>query len=215
MRPEFGSVQADWSDRTAYIIGGGASLKGFDFDVLRDEFTIGPNAAALRLNTDVFITVDRNFYKNQTDEIETYVRGGGEAYVSLDSGHKYHRLIDGVTYLQHQRGTGMSPRPEIMYGLHSGYAAVNLAFVAGCKDIRLLGFDMHYKTGESHWHGGYDWHREKNDRLVRRWAVAFDEAIEDFRAAGVYVTNYVGPIGSMITCLPTEPLESLLEDLAA
>jgi len=211
--PELGKIEEVDRSEPAFIIGGGNSLRDFDFSVLQGRTTYGANDAAIRLKTDVLVTIDRNYYRHRSDAIEQFVEDGGTAYVAMDRTHKYERLIDGVTYLHRLRGTGMSLQPDILYGLNSGYAALNAAVLEGRKHIILMGFDMQHDSGRSHWFDGYPWHRVKNDRLIRRWAVAFTEAVEDLRANGVQVYNCVGPTGSAITAFPTMDLDEMAERL--
>lgn len=213
MTPELGKIEQVDRHGPAFIVGGGDSLRDFDFSLLKGRATYGANDAAIKLKTDVFVTIDRNYYKNRTEDIKQFVKGGGTAYVAMDRAHVYEELIDGVTYLHRTRGTGMSLQPDVLYGLNSGYATLNAALLEGRKEIILLGFDMHHKSGKSHWFDGYSWHRNKGDRLVRRWAGAFTEAVEDLRANGVQVVNCVGPLGSTVTAFPTMDIADLQERL--
>lgn len=58
--------------------------------------------------------------------------------------------------LRNDGNDGISRRPNaIRTGLNSGYQALQIAIAAGAVRVILLGYDMHYPGGVSHWHGGH------------------------------------------------------------
>ena len=182
-----------------YVIGGGPSLVGFDFDHLPSGFRIGANKSAWLANCDAFITVDKNFHKNFRKEIEAF---DGLKFASRNADAP----IDGVTYLQHERSDGFSTDPTKITGSNSGYAALNLAYQLGYTEIALLGFDFMWIDGKSHFHNGYAGQNRQTNRYLGNWAKTFSTIPMD----GLRITNFVGPRGSGITAFPTRPLEDLI-----
>ena len=64
----------------------------------------------------------------------------------------------------------------LAYGGNSGFSAIHLAILFGCKRIILAGFDMHLKNG-IHWHGKHNEDRKlKNpdEFCLARWAAKLD-----------------------------------------
>lgn len=52
--------------------------------------------------------------------------------------------------------TELSENPNGLHtGTNSGYQAINIAVLAGAKRILLLGYDMRFPGGKSHWHSGH------------------------------------------------------------
>jgi hypothetical protein len=66
--------------------------------------------------------------------------------------------------------------PPIAYGKHSGFQAINLAFLHGHRDVWLLGYDMGYEPDSpKHFFGE---HPQKINRVSR-----YDDWIEHFKKA--------------------------------
>jgi hypothetical protein len=184
-----------------YVIGGGPSLKGFDFGRLPQGYRIGANKSAWLANADCFITVDKNFHKKFRKEIGDF---NGAKYASLNEDEP----IEGVTYLTHERSNGLSTDPTRITGSNSGYAALNLAYQKGYGEIALLGFDFKWTDNQSHFHDGYIGQSKNTNRFLATWARAFDTIPP--MLGDVKVINFVGPQGSNITAFPTRPLEDLI-----
>lgn len=185
----YGEVTGDWSDRPVYVIGAGPSLKGFDFSVL-DGYTVGANKSAIVASTDVLVSIDWKFQEKFWKEIMDFP---GEKYLTIMAKTKV-TYVPGAVYLQSAREGSLSSNPSITIGLNSGYAALNVAFLKGAKDIRLLGFDMQIDTVK-HFHGGYEWDKSKG-ASYNSWARRFKFAKTKLQECNVKVTNYVGPKGS-------------------
>jgi hypothetical protein len=191
--------------KVCYVIASGPSLIGFDFDRLPEGFRIGANRSAWLANCDALVTVDRNFHRKERDRIETF---GANAYVALPDHQDV--IIPGVTYWNYARCMeGLTFLPHTLAGSNSGFAAFNLAVQLGYTDIALLGFDMKWEGGRSHFHDGYG-QRHGVDRNLGVWAKAFDSAARQLSSTDITVTNFIGPLGSRVKAFPTAPLEELL-----
>lgn len=189
--------------RPCYVIGGGPSLTGFDFDTLPEGYRIGANKVGWLADCDALVTVDRNFHRFYSGQLSAFP---GEVYVAIDG--DYERL-PGVTYWVHRRDEGFALKCGFLCGSNSGYAALNLAFLLGFKEIALLGFDFMWDEDRSHFHDGYTKQSRNVDRQLGNWVRSFKDAAPQLKAAGVSVTNFVGPKGSRLTTFPLAPLEDL------
>lgn len=188
-----------------YVIASGPSLIGFDFDALPDGFRIGANRSAWLAKCDAFCTVDKNFHMRERERIAAF---GANAHVSLRD--STYTPISGVTYWNHARNLeGLAFATQTLAGSNSGFGAFNLAVQLGYTEIALLGFDMKWDGGRSHFHEGYN-QNFSVDRRLGNWAMAFDAAAKQLRGKGVNVTNFVGPMGSRIKAFPTAPLGDLI-----
>jgi hypothetical protein len=93
-------------------------------------------------------------------------------------------------------------------GQNSGYQAINFAYLAGCRRILLLGFDMRASArGKTHWHP---------DHPAKTPPSCFSGYLQAFRRlsrkkpADLEIINCTP--GSALTCFPMVTLESALSD---
>lgn len=187
-----------------YVIASGPSLLGFDFDALPEGTRIGANRSSWLANCDLLVTVDKNFHRKERERITEF---GDRAYVALSE--KFEEYPD-VNYWAYAPGLpGLALAPNTLGGSNSGFAALNLAVQLGFTEIALLGFDYRWVQGRSHFHEGYN-QRAHIERQLHQWSRAHDNAAPQLRAKGVNVTNFVGPMGSMVKAYPTAPLSDLL-----
>jgi len=214
----FTTLKGDWSQWPVYILGGGPSLMDFDFSRLFGAgLLVGVNKGAFKryapslvADCDVMVTLDQHFVRQHRAEIQAFVDEGGEAILIMPPSENGHRPVEGATYLYRRRNQGLSDNPADIYGVNSGYAALNAAYLMGAKEIGLLGFDMaRAADGRTHHHEGYAWHNPDSHRMMDRWATNFEMARQQLDDAGVHVTNFVGTPRSKVTAFETAPLSDL------
>lgn len=177
-------------------------MKGFDFSYL-DGYKIGANKSAIVANCDCLVSIDRAYAERSTKEVREF---RGEVILGYGRPDLVKGKLPNATYVKWNRAKGLSNNPEVIHGLNSGYAALNVAYLKGAKSIALLGFDM--KMGSTkHFHEGYSW--DSGAGNYKAWATLFDDAAKILGAKGIEVFNYVGPEGSALGQFPTRPLEEL------
>lgn len=187
-----------------YVIASGPSLLGFDFDALPGGTRIGANRSAWLANCDILCTVDKNFHRKEADRIKAF---GSRAYVAISDKHDPYPDVNYWAYSPALPGLALAP--NTLGGSNSGFAALNLAMHLGYTEIALLGFDYKWLQGRSHFHEGYN-QRQHTERRLHQWSRAHDHAAGQLASRGVRVTNFVGPMGSMVKAYPTAPLSDLL-----
>jgi hypothetical protein len=146
-----------WRKHRCFLIGGGESLRGFDFSQLDGELTIGINKAfQAHPNFTINYAMDSILYdailKGQYVEQWNAFKGIRLFLTPMEikqfgpEVHLIRRIID--FKISHDLNTG------IYGGKNSGLGAIMLAVVFGSNPIYLLGYDMKAKE-HSHWHEGY------------------------------------------------------------
>lgn len=140
--------EAKWEGDDAFIIGGGPSLRDFDWKLLKDELTIGCNNAYV-LGADVCkicIFGDAKWFRKHRDKLAEY-----KGVLFTNSKQFSHTKIEWL-WTMPRKAKGLGAR-ALGWNSNTGAAAVNLALVLGAKRIFLLGFDMHLsEDGNPNWH---------------------------------------------------------------
>lgn len=192
-----------------YIVGGGTSLRGFDFDRVRDKgLLLGVNDGAYYADAPVLFSLDASYARKRWH----YIKSHPEPYLALPEAHEARHFegAEGVQFYERRRGEGLSEDGRYIFGVNSGFGALNLAYHKGAKFIVLLGFDM--KTddnGDIHFHQGYPWEADakRTARYYEKWARPFETVAKQLDRAGVEVWN-ASPI-SRIEAFPKCRLEDL------
>lgn len=192
----FATVLPDgsWKGQRCFIIGGGPSLKGFDFERLRGERVIAINKAfASCMFADVLYFMDYiHFYGNITEG-----RFGPEYLEKWKSftGIKAHAdsrrrdLPDTywINLSSYQYGVSTSQKRGLYRGSNCGYGALNLAVLMGANPIYLLGYDMKHDGKTTHFHEGY-W-RTAQPKALREFIAEFGGIRNDLKARRIKVIN--------------------------
>lgn len=172
----------DFTKRAIAIIGGGSSLRGFDFTALpagsiaiNRALEFVPQAECLWWN-------DAQFWRDNRAAIMAH-----RARFKLALWEQYAggELPDPIIRIAASGVDGFDPTPGyVRHGRNSGYSAVHFAASAGARLIVLFGFDM---AGD-HFHSGYDI-RPPADRFDSIWLPEFPGLARALAARGVQVLN--------------------------
>lgn len=212
MIPSFGEVGPPfWDDATAFLLGGGPSLTGFDFNRLLGLGHIcAVNQAMFGSPCECGVTVDHSFVRNRVDQLRDFAKHK-PLYLCL--GNEWWKSdlpeIEGAIYLQSCGNAGISRNPRLLNkGATSGYLALGVAVAKRAREIVLLGYD--YKTigGAHHYHNTYPWHHNANDQSWSIWARRYGAASVDCRNMGIKVFN--ASLESELECFPKISLEDAL-----
>jgi hypothetical protein len=154
-----------WRGQRCFIVGGGPSLKGFDFERLRDERVIAVNKAFYDAPfADIVFGMDRSFIDNimagKLNKDGKDYRQAFEVFVGIKlwldvSNYSYPPGIYSIPSAG-EIGWTKSLGEGLYHGQNSGYGALNLAMVLGADPIYLLGYDCSRgPAGEKNYHDGY------------------------------------------------------------
>jgi hypothetical protein len=112
----------------------------------------------------------------------------------------------GLRYTPGTRGEGLG-KLCIHAGGSSGYMAVGLAYFLGAAEIYLLGFDMQFTNGQSHWHGDHINAGNPTPDVMKIWAQRFIPIYEDLKCIGIPLVNCTR---ETIMTIPRKSLEDVL-----
>jgi len=184
VKVQYSAVPKMFTGETIYIIGGGHSLKNFNFDSLVGRKTIAINKAILyHEKADVLYWTDGRFYTWFKNNIDSY-KGLKFALKPLNA------YTPDIQVLKKGKQYGLETDPQILaHGFNSGYAAINLAYHLGAARIILLGFDMCNDGVISHFHDGYPTKPAGEHIYKDKFLPGFKQLGLDLRAAGVQVMN--------------------------
>lgn len=165
---KFTRVEPIFKNETIYLIGGGPSLKNFDWIRLSGKKTIAINKAFLHHQTaDVMYWTDTRFYTWHKHEIDSFK---GLKYTIRKGLYE-----DDIMLLKRGAKHGLSKANDTLaHGNNSGYAAINLAYHLGAKNIVLLGYDMGNVGKESHFHDGYPTKATSNEVYTNQFLPGFN-----------------------------------------
>ena len=179
-----------------FVVGGGPSLNGFDFNQLNGFDTIAVNKAVEYIpNPTYFITTDYSYFVKAALPIERISQKAKHTYFVANMAHDYMsykngKVIDtrrnfvyhdlyqysGVIESTKTDGFGLS-LSEFSNGGNSGHCGIQLALLLGYRKIYLLGFDLNV-DGQTHFHQAYrnvDQVSFKNK--VKNYAVTLNNAL--------------------------------------
>jgi len=209
---------------TVFIIGGGPSLIGFDFNTLRGKDTIVVNKAVDFVpNPNYFITMDYTYMSKTEKLISTYSNSGistvfvvnkagsvsknnmGE-YVDTKFNLKYTRLnefnylIESSHIIHPSTGFGKS-LSHFAHGDNSGFCAIQLALILGYEKIYLLGMDLTLTNHEtkSHFHDAY-----RGQSSIKRKIMSYYENIK-------YALRLTKESEKIISCSSISRLNELIK----
>lgn len=139
---------ATWKGRDVFIIGGGDSLRKFNWNLLKNECTVGCNSAyTLGVKTcKVCIFGDAKWFKYNEVQLRKY-----EGILFTNSSQHQRTKVSWLwTMRRKTRGLHVD---ALGWNFNTGAAAINLALILGAKRVFLLGFDMHLsRDGKNNWH---------------------------------------------------------------
>lgn len=175
-------VTNEWEGQNAFIIGGGSSLKNFNFDSLKGKNTIGANEA-FRLGAEickVCIFSDPSWFQRVKWDLQKYK---GRVYSVCSNLPLNVPWIITLRRVQH----GLHHGEALGWNFSSGAAAVNLALNLGAKNIYLLGFDMLPIEGKTHWHSNYG--KPTKDTSFLRFIRGFENVSNSIKKYPVQIYN--------------------------
>ena len=142
--------EAIWKDEDVFIIGGGHSLRDFDWSLLKQELTVGCNTA-FTLGADickVCIFGDLKWYTTFKSDLSQFE---GTVFTNVTQLQKP-KNIPSWLWVMDRKARGLH-RDALGWNNNTGASAINLALLLGACRVFLLGFDMtESQEGKPNWH---------------------------------------------------------------
>ncbi|RWQ16097.1 hypothetical protein [Mesorhizobium sp.] len=209
---EFWAPEPIFHGQTVLVVGGGPSLKGFDFGRLRNHHCIAVNASGYDVPwADILLFHDNSWFEE--DRNRALVDGWNSQVVTA-SRHAKRTAPERVLRVE------IAERPDfpvghapIKAGRSSGQTAVSLAVTMGAATVALLGFDMKADGGVTHYHVGRPLYtKEHAARTVSEYAASFLPAWTGWNEAAVKAGCRIlnATPGSALTEFPAVDLEAVL-----
>jgi hypothetical protein len=170
--------EREWEGQDAIIIGGGPSLKGFDWGLIEGEHTIGCNSAFTLGSRvcSICLFSDQHWFNKYADELKNF---DGRVVTQCEYINENIHFISKMA--RHE--TEMTAEGDSLYfgyGCCSGTSAIHLALLMGAKRVFLLGFDG--KLGlerESNWHNRVI--EPPNQRVYEKFYRGFDKLAKTYQ----------------------------------
>lgn len=211
-----------------FIIGGGASLKGFDFQKLKDRDTIAVNVAALDVpnptysitaDSGTFRKVQEGYFKDVnttwvlvTNPNHATMKWHNGRFKNTKTGYVYNLFcMNMVIRNAGVEGIGFSFN-DFRTGYNSGFCAFQLAVLLGYEKIYLLGFDLDKGASKIHYHNKYKQRRsisnDSFDKFLNNFILALG-IIKKETSIEVISCSASSKLNSVIPYIPFNELEDV------
>ena len=194
-------------DATVFIVGGGRSLRGFDFGRLKGRKVVGINqACAFVPELTAIYWADEDWAARNDDTLAAHsckLRFCAKRNPALDyATNNTYRMLGDAIPLKLTGDSGFDPDLNHVRGNNSGCHVINLCANAGAKRIVLLGFDMQL----GHFHGAYE--LSYNTEVYH----SFLRSINSMAAELPSDTEVINcSMESAITVFPKVPIDDILQ----
>jgi len=209
-----------------FIVGGGSSLIGFPWKMLRNEDTIAVNAAIFDVpNANYFITMDHSFLRkiqpmkrsfDSKDVTKVFVGGFHHEYLKERRGlimderfRRIYRLeqFDIIVKSYTEEGCGFS-FGDFRSGDNSGFCGLQLAVLLRYQKIYLLGMDFAF-TGRTHYHNVYRGTRDFDAKL-HHYEDNFRKGLSDIKRISDIEVCSCSEISALNDVIPYVPMKEIM-----
>jgi len=214
-----------------FVVGGGPSLKGFDFELLRNQTTIVSGKTIFDLpNPDYFITTDYtmiNYLKKwglydqwkAMNCLKFFVANCISDVIQIKDGEitdvryglKYElQDFNEIVICKSAKSIGYNFE-NFNSGYNSGFCSFQLAVLLGYNPIYLVGMDMGSSGEDTHHHGGYGKSVKKMNENLYHYKMHFLHVLERLKIEkpNLKVIS-CSPISALNTVIEYKPIEEIL-----
>ena len=211
-----------WKRKTCFLLGGGPSLKDFDFNLIKDYLTIGVNKSFTKFPTTITYAMDARFHDMVTyakkDEWKKLHQQwleykGIKVFARRSKKFKFDESVYIVDSLPNKT-VSFDLKKGIYSGNNSGFGALMLAIGLGATKIGLLGYDLKVQ-GEggkikTHFHEGYKFQSKSSfQSKLNKFRMCFEEFSSVITKQNISVVNL--NLDSALECFPKNSIENFLK----
>lgn len=179
MNREYWTPTEFWKDQDVFIVGGGPSLKGFEFSRLQGKNVIGCNSAALLIEkiVDVLLFSDIDWYFQNKTRLSKFQK----LLITQNEGlYCYSRQEEIIPNLKFMRREMDGLHKEALgFGGNTGCSAVNLALILGASRVFLLGIDCCGGIRNEHHFFGDEERAHESEALYMKFREGFQAIWSD------------------------------------
>lgn len=175
-----------WPGATAYVVGGGPSLRDLNWSALRGRRVVGSNNAMFEHSdvVDFGVFGDVPFWNKYTERI----LGSRSIIVTNVERPSAANLPDAIQRVRRKTHEWSRGQRALCWLGNTGALAVNLAARLGAKRVVLLGFDMCRDAhANSNWYDGN--RKPPTETHFNRFRGTFPIVVEGCREEGVELVN--------------------------
>jgi hypothetical protein len=202
-------------NRKCFVIAGGPSLEGkFDFNLIKDQFTIGMNKTYMYYPTNILFLWDNDFYMNIIEKY--YDKKENLPYFNNFINFKGIKICLALparvnygygTYVilrRYRERVYYDIKEGIFSGNNSAFASTMLAISCGAKDIYLIGVDCKVSNEKIHWHSGYQWTKEDFSERCKVFKQEWEYWATKFKQQQINITQLYmdSPAETSLDCFP-------------
>lgn len=205
-----------------FVVGGGTSLEGFDFSVLKNKTTVVSNKAIFDVpNPDYFISTDYTFlnYLKKESRYTEWLKVNCLKFFVVNCISDVIQMINGqITDTRYNLAYELQDFNRIIIcksaksigynfdnfnsGYNSGFSSFQLAVILGYNPIYLLGMDMTCGN-DTHYHKGYGKSKSRFDKNLVNYYPHFKHVLERLKIEK--------PELKVISCSPISLLNKFIE----
>jgi hypothetical protein len=211
-----------WEGKRCLLIGGGTSLDKFNFELIKNELTIGVNKSFIKFPTTINYGMDTGLY-NKVMDIHSkshrtkFLAKMWKQYTGIKVFiyRPKNKFDPSIFVVNDTASTKLSFDLEkgIPGGNNSGFGALALAICLGATKIGLLGYDflVDKKHRHTHWHDGYEGQDfDTMQAKLDKFKLPFINFAEEIKEKNISVINLNE--NSALNCFPKTSLENFLKD---
>jgi len=193
-----------WEGGTAYIIGGGPSVKDEKLELIHNKHVIGVNNSYLLGNwVDVGWFGDKKWLLWHK---KTWRQWPGIRITCNQNQEIMKHESNWLKFMGRGKSAGIETIPgTVAWNRCSGSSAINLAYHFGATRIVLIGFDMHDVDKQKNWH---DDHKDNGKAPYQRFLACYGEIAKDAKNLEIKIFNT--NLDSAIRHIPKKSLEELV-----
>ena len=225
MQFEFFTDEGFSKMKTCYLVGGGSTLIGFDFNRLKRKKVFSINESVFACKSEFFVTIDYSWLQTlkwkRPDYYNLFKANPANkifiANTSHGSGLQYkdgyfiwnekmvYDLSDFDTIIKSPNIRPFGSWNSFANGLNSGFCALQLAILLGFNRIYLLGYDLSIGT-QTHYHNSYKNNADVLQVKLNQYLENFIYSIRDLKKVKLISCSEISPLNKLIEYKPLDSL---------